>query len=104
MDKKTLMEFGLRALREKTDYSGRTFGSRVYDTLNALKKGLDFKVPSVSNPFAPKPSKQDAVRAALDTAATTPSGRGLLGPKQGYANLGKAKSRGMIPPYYMKPK
>ena len=96
MDKKTLMEFGLRALREHT----RPPGSGIYDFL----KGLDIKIPSVKNPFAPKPSKQDAVRAALDTAATTPSGRGLLGPKQGYANLGKAKSRGMIPPYYMKPK
>lgn len=39
MDKKTLMEFGLRALREKTDYSGRTPGSRVYD---ALKKAGDY--------------------------------------------------------------
>lgn len=94
------MEFGLRALREKTDYSGRTPGSRVKDFLN----DLDIKFPPIRNPFAPKPSKQDAVRAALDTAANTPSGRGLLGPKQGYANLGKAKSRGMIPPYYMKPK
>lgn len=39
MDKKTLMEFGLRALREKTDYSGRTPGSRVYD---ALTKAGDY--------------------------------------------------------------
>ena len=99
MDKKTLMEFGLRALREQT----RTPGSGIYDFLKD-KGVLDIKIPPISNPFATKPSKQGAVRAALDTAATTPSGRGLLGPKQGYANLGKAKSRGMIPPYYMKPK
>lgn len=39
MDKKTLMEFGLRALREKTDYSGRTPGSRVYD---AFQKAGDY--------------------------------------------------------------
>jgi len=101
MDKKTLMEFGLRALREQTRPPGP--GAEIYKFLK--DKGLlDIKIPPISNPFATKPSKQDAVRAALDTAATTPSGRGLLGPKQGYANLGKAKSRGMIPPYYMKPK
>jgi len=99
MDKKTLMEFGLRALREQTPPPG----SGIYNFLKD-KGVLDIKIPPISNPFATKPSKQGAVRAALDTAATTPSGRGLLGPKQGYANLGKAKSRGMIPPYYMKPK
>lgn len=82
------MEFGLRALREQVDYSGRTPGSRIYDLL----KGLKIKTPQIKNPFGPKPTKQGAMRAAMNHAATTPSGKGLLGPNQGYANLGSAKA------------
>lgn len=88
MDKKTLMEFGLRALREQIDYSGRPPGSRIYDAL----KSLNIKIPQIKNPFGPKPTKQGAMRAAMNHAATTPSGKGLLGPNQGYANLGNAKA------------